>query len=446
MNFTNTNSLVRALMEMSPHAHALLDRRDDSLLAWNESFASLCRTTPHQGALIASLGLPREINTLIAVQTEAVMSGREVGGLPRPHFQLGNSNGGGLYAARLVYVSGDGRRVMLALQQSGAWDMLGHLFRDGSMYDFFPDIVAVHDLAGRILACNQAGCAFLHKSRDEIIGRTFEDLLDREAVSVARDLFYRCVSTGNPQAANLSFPHNGQNKTLIVTLDPIQDEEGRVQGALAVAYDDTQRQLMDEALQRRTDLLHVAGQAAHRLLANSADFDHSVNDVLALLGEATGVDRVYVCNFSAGAELENYPGLRASQLYKWPPVAKTQGYNGLSGNCPVSLMPDWMEAFRAGQCINELVRNMPDPERAQLEPQGILSILYAPIMFHGDIWGFVGFDNCHSEYIWTRAEEDILRAVGVLIGTAVYNRRVNEALRESENRARTADSVAGEYI
>ena len=174
-------------MDMSPHAHALLDRRNDSLLTWNESFTSLCRIAPHQGTTFASLGFPREIGTLISAQTEAVMSGREVRSLPQPHFRLETPDGSGLYAVRLVYVSNDGRRVMLSLQHSGAWDMLGRLFLDGSMYDFFPDIVGVHDLAGRVLACNQAGCAFVHKSREEILGRTFEDMLDEDAAVVARD-------------------------------------------------------------------------------------------------------------------------------------------------------------------------------------------------------------------------------------------------------------------
>ena len=446
MELSNSQSLVRALMDMSPHAHALLDRRSDSLLIWNESFASLCRIAPHQGTTFASLGFPREIGTLISAQTEAVMSGREVCSLPQPHFRLKTPAGSGLYAARLAYVSNDGRRVMLSLQCSGAWDMLGRLFKDGSMYDFFPDIVAVHDLAGRVLACNQAGCAFVHKSRDEILGRDFDDILDKDAAAVARDLFYRCVSTGNPQAANLSFVHNGQRKTLIATMDPIHNDAGTLLGALVVAYDDTQRQLMDETLQRRTNLLQAAGRAAQKLLANNIDFDRNVNEVLAILGEATGVDRVYVWNFHPGEDQSQGPGLLASQLYEWSPQAEPQQNSALCTNRPVSIMPHWMDAFQAGKCVNGLVKDMQGPEKDQLEPQGIVSILCAPILIQGDLWGFVGFDDCSSEYIWTESEENILRAAGTVIGTAIYNRRVDEALRESEDRFRMVADATGEII
>ncbi len=447
MPFFKNQSLVKALMGMSPHAHALLDTQNYMLLAWNEAFASLCNTPLHQGAELVSLGLPVELKSLVSAQASAVMSGKNVSDLPQPHFKLPTSAGEMLYAARLIYVSADGRRAILSLQRSGSWDMLAALLRDGSLYDFFPDMVSVHDLSGRILACNQAACAFLHKSREEIIGSALEDLLEEDAGATARKLFYHCVSTGNPQATNLSFTHNGRFRSLIVTVDPILDSSNQLVGALSVAYDDTQHQLMDETLQRRGNLLQASSRAAQQLLADTDDFDDNMNQVLAILGEATSADRVYVWRIHESPDPERRPGPHASQLYEWSLNAAPQQNFALTRNQSLTVaLPDWLETFQAGKCVNKLAQDLPPADQAWFAAQGITSILSAPILFHGELWGFIGFDDCHSQYIWSESEENILRAAGTLIGTAIHNHRTNAALRESEDRFRMVAEATGEII
>ena len=89
---------------------------------------------------------------------------------------------------------------------------------------------------------------------------------------------------------------------------------------------------------------------------------------------------------------------------------------------------------------------MTPSERAQLEPQAIISILVAPIAFQGDLWGFIGFDDCHSERSWSESEEGILKAAGALVGAAIRNKKVNDALRESENRFRMVEDATGEML
>ncbi len=445
MTSANNQSLVRMLMEMSPHAHALLDRSNDSLLAWNESFATLCKTPPRQGAPLLSLGFPADLGALVSGQAAAVMAGKNLHSLPQPHFKLKNSDSEGLYAARLVYVSPDGRRVLLSLQQKGAWDFLEPLLQEGTLYDFLPDMVTVYDLEGRVLACNQAGCTFLHKARDEVIGRTFDDILEKGAAA-ARKLFYRCVSTDNPQAANLTFTHNGQTKTLIATMDPIRDQAGNLIGALSVAYDDTQRQLMDKTLLSHNSLLHAASEATQHLLTNTGNFDKSMKLVLATLGQAVDADRVYVWQVRPGPDPKN-PEPYLYSLYRWfldavlPP--EMPPYTG----CPLSeITPATLENFRAGKCLNKRVKDLPFSIQQKLAPQGIMSLLVAPVLLQGELWGFISFDNCHSEDVFSESEENILRAAGAVIGAAVHDRHINAALRESEDRFRMVAEATGEII
>ncbi len=70
--------------------------------------------------------------------------------------------------------------------------------------------------------------------------------------------------------------------------------------------------------------------------------------------------------------------------------------------------------------INDLIRYLHTTET----PEDTLSIMAAPVTFQGRLWGFIGFDDCHAERIWTNREENILRAAATLIGNVLESHHV----------------------
>ncbi len=202
-----------------------------------------------------------------------------------------------------------------------------------------------------------------------------------------------------------------------------------------------------KSLERRDFLLQSISLAAQYLLAGNEEFDVAINKVLEILGHATQVDRVYVWNFHDGPNPKVDPRVYTSQLYEWSEGAEPQQGNELCVNMPVDdIVPTWMPLFYEGKCVNNLVKNMPLSEREQLEPQGILSIITAPIYCSGQLWGFIGFDNCHSEYIWSKQEENILRTAGALIGTAIQSQITDKALKKAQDNFNNAVEATGEVI
>ncbi len=200
-------------------------------------------------------------------------------------------------------------------------------------------------------------------------------------------------------------------------------------------------------MKRQSDLLKAASIVAQELLSESQDFDATINNVLGILGNATQVDRVYVWSIHEAPNPEEDHRLFTSQLYEWSEGAEPQQDKELVHNLPVEeSIIGWMEFFLAGKCVNNLVKNMSTMEQEILVPQGIVSILTAPIMFHGHLWGFIGFDNCHSEYTWSRTEEDILRTTGTLISTAIHSRRTSQALCQAQERFRGVEEATGDII
>jgi len=217
----------------------------------------------------------------------------------------------------------------------------------------------------------------------------------------------------------------------------------------------------EKLLETRDRLLQATSQAAQVLLSEGTDFSESVNKVLHILGEATDVDRVYVWSIHPSPNPEINPELHTSQLYEWSLGAEPQQDLDICTNRPVSeAIPTWIDTFLSGRCINNLVKNMPILEQEQLIPQGIISIITAPIIFNGELWGFIGFDDCHSEYIWSEPEENILRAAGMIIGAAIQNHMANDALeeanalladaaetaRELAEQARLANDAKGDFL
>ena len=202
---------------------------------------------------------------------------------------------------------------------------------------------------------------------------------------------------------------------------------------------------IEKHLEIRDRLLNATSLAAQELLSGGKDFDVSVNKVLAIMGEATGADRVYVWSIHPSPDPEVNPELHTTQLYEWSLGAEPQQDSDICTNRPVSeAIPTWIDTFMSGKCVNNLVRNMPILEQEQLSPQGIISIMTAPIIFDGQLWGFIGFDDCHSEYVWTEPEESILRAAGMIVGAAIYNNMINEALGEANKQLAEAAETARE--
>ncbi len=195
----------------------------------------------------------------------------------------------------------------------------------------------------------------------------------------------------------------------------------------------------------RTEKLVEASNTVARLLlaSDEENFDQFIWNVLETLGTAVHADRVYIWRNKVGQDTRLY----ADQIYEWSP-----GVEPLAGQILASdvsyddVIPTWYEAFIQGKSLKGIVRYMSPSEQEQLVPQGILSILLAPIFLSGGLWGFIGFDDCTTEREWSRAEEEMLEASGFLIGTGIHKHEAIEALRIAKEEAEEATRVKGDFL
>lgn len=162
-----------------------------------------------------------------------------------------------------------------------------------------------------------------------------------------------------------------------------------------------------------------------------------MDEALALLGEATGVDRVYVFSLHPHPQTGE-PA--CSQLWEWCRTGiEPQIHNPELQNLPLLAAGygRWVSELSAGRPIVGHVDEFPESERPLLQAQGIRSILVVPIFRGDEPWGFVGFDSVREARAWLAAEREVLQTVAAAIGDNLARREALAELEEAEKRWRT---------
>ena len=202
---------------------------------------------------------------------------------------------------------------------------------------------------------------------------------------------------------------------------------------------------VDARLARRDAILAAVVRAAERL-SEPQPWESLVADALRVLGEATGVSRVYLFEVERpnGAEV-------VSQRFEWcaagvAPQIDNPELQGLP--LEAAGFTRWAAIMKKGEVVFGDVADFPESERPLLEMQEIKSLLVQPIFEGPRWWGFMGFDACAAVQSWERVEVDTLRIAALVLGSAMHRQNRDAQLRETqklEALGRMAGSVAHDF-
>ncbi len=318
------------------------------------------------------------------------------------------------------------RRVAFSLEEYAAYF--------GAFTSETHEACCIKDTQGRYAICNRALANRFGLEPEALIGKTAYDILDAAGaeMSAQRD---REVIAGGVAVDCEEYVMTGDGVPLYfqISRSPLFNADGELVGILYLCRDVASHM-------NSLDALHGVAQA---LLNENADFDRRVWNALTILGRTGGVDRVYLWRNHRDAG----GALRCTQVSEWSEGAEPQ--EGKAITIDISYeenIPGWEGTLSTGNCINNIVRRMSEAEQAQLSPQGILSILVAPIIIENVFWGFIGFDDCHRERRWSLVEEGVIKAAGLLLATAIHRHNAMSALRGSEQRFWDITTATGEVI
>jgi len=211
------------------------------------------------------------------------------------------------------------------------------------------------------------------------------------------------------------------------------DWPGGMKAHLEVAIDITNIKQAQTKLEHQANLLRTVNQVSTILLeSHTGSFQNDLLYSMEIIAKMVRADRMYIWkNFVRNDKLY------CSQIYEWSGGADSQKDYELAVETLYSdIVPDWEDRLSKGENISGIVREMSDYEKAALSPQGILSVLIVPIFIKNQFWGFVGFDDCHNERIFSDEEEMILLSASQIIATALSRNDMELETAEKNELAR----------
>ncbi|HIK57211.1 MAG TPA: GAF domain-containing protein [Synechococcales cyanobacterium M55_K2018_004] len=173
---------------------------------------------------------------------------------------------------------------------------------------------------------------------------------------------------------------------------------------------------------------------ATSLLLTSHDYTAVIAQVLQILGEALGVDRVYIFCIHPHPQTQE---MASSLRWEWSRDAiAPQIQNPLLQNRVYAAhgLWRWYTLLKSGQTISGTVNNFAPAEQRMLQAQQIRALLVVPIFVDGVLWGSIGFDECHRDRQWTADEESALQLMATSLGGAIARQQAESALRYSQCR------------
>lgn len=156
------------------------------------------------------------------------------------------------------------------------------------------------------------------------------------------------------------------------------------------------------------------------------NLDQATQQALARMALFFEADRAYV--FSYDFELNT-----GSNTHEWCAPGIEPAIEQLQ-NLPAEGMADWLEAHKAGKpLLVPDVEQLPAGQlRAILEPQGIKSLLTAPLMNGRECIGFVGFDSVRRERRFTEGEYDLLALFANLLVSIAQRKETIDQLNQTQ--------------
>ena len=198
-----------------------------------------------------------------------------------------------------------------------------------------------------------------------------------------------------------------------------------------------------QEVKHQEQLLQTLTEVASILLASDvAEFDRTLWECMGMLAKSANIDRVRIWkNFERDGKLY------CTQVDEWsegaPPlegaaIATERSYD--------DIIPGWKEIFLAGRSISGMVREFSEEEQKRLRPQGVRSLLVVPAFLQNKFWGFVGYDDCHEERVFTEKEKSVLRSGGLLIANALLRNVMTKDLIQASEDALSSAKAKSNFL
>jgi len=219
---------------------------------------------------------------------------------------------------------------------------------------------------------------------------------------------------------------NGEKLFFEISNSIIEDSNEK-RFLLSIFRDTSERKVNEVLLEKKGRILQGIAKATNALITDSYYID-GFNTALRILGESAEADRVYIYKHLEDEETGEF---YFTPLYEWTADGISSQINdNFLGKLSYSRFASlkFYESFSNGETLKFIIKDLPKEYQAVFIDGNIKSIILVPIFVEGAYWGFIGFDECHSDRTWSSDEESILSTLAGTIGEVLKKNKFREEL------------------
>jgi diguanylate cyclase (GGDEF)-like protein/PAS domain S-box-containing protein len=292
------------------------------------------------------------------------------------------------------------------------------------------DGVIVLNPQRRILYINATAEHLLNTLEEKAIGQPLEKI----SPTYAKKLFPYVSQTD--VETEVTVGEGKQARVYELSVSPVttpKPRKGFIQSdKMLVLHDISERKETENMLRRRELLMSSISLTAEQFLRESA-WEQNIPSVLEKIGQAADVSRVsVVMNY-----LDENNVVHSSLCYEWASPTVTPQLDNLSlRHVPLqkSGLGRWEDCLSQGLVIDGIIKNLPQSEQDFYKGRESLSIAVVPVFVDFRWWGFIVFDECRYERIWSASELEAFYLAANIFGAAESRARTEQKLL---NRQRT---------
>ncbi|HQH52524.1 MAG TPA: SpoIIE family protein phosphatase [Candidatus Hydrogenedentes bacterium] len=300
-------------------------------------------------------------------------------------------------------------------------------------------VVLRWDPQGRITFMNEYGQGFFGWPWEELVGHSVVGTIVPETDAAGKDLRSMVADVlRNPEKyvtqENENIKKNGERVWMSWSNRPIFDDDGNLVEILSIGNDISRRRRAEQSLLRRVQMEELVAAASSRFLrVTSTGLRDTVDEVLGSMAQFVGADRAYIYVMTEGKT-------RLDMIHEWcaPGIASFEMEN-------TALDPGVFPWF-AHTIVSEGAVNVQEvgalPEAAAREKEallshGVQSLLDVPMLWHGEIFGLLGFSSISRKVAWAQDDIRLLKVVGGILVAAFRRARAEDAVLLQNRRLET---------
>ncbi|MBK7631599.1 MAG: PAS domain S-box protein [Ignavibacteriales bacterium] len=297
---------------------------------------------------------------------------------------------------------------------------------------------------GILLFVNKAFSKMIGYENGEIEGVSFLKFVAPEDVELVVGN-YKLRQEGKlaPSSYEWRMLHKNGSKVFVNMSARVISYQGK-KATIGTLKDITHQKKLEQILLNQKNLFKGVADAANILLTER-NFDLAISNTLKSLGQSSDIDRVYI--FENHFDSNSSEPL-LSQKYEWTngKVSPEIDNPEMQNLKYFPMFESWYPILNNGGTVNNLVKDLNPELKNLLSIQGIKSILLVPIMVNNQFWGFIGFDYCQSERIWSESEISILQTTAANLGGIIERETTKKELIDAKNTAEEMSKLKSIFL